>query len=283
MAKKTGKKKRIIIILAVVVLALAVPFAVMYHNYTKEICVMEPVEHMGKQDGVSMDNILVAIKYSIITDGEFRYNYLYIFENGDVYSGYCINYYYVHDYNNQEGMERSHYYVNMDDKYWDFIYEQCYRGRLSPCDLNGVINELAQVEDLDCYDREDYIDPEPTPQAVTQGETAYDQDSDNIIYRGHYYEGRMERNGVEGLEWISRGYVDEMIMYLYNEHAHNAIDIVKSTWAYKQWTNQIFGEGWEERIDLKDELEEVERERDGGWHWRQYWEFVWDSILSLFF
>ena len=280
MTKKAGKKKRIIIILAAILLVLAVPFAVVYHNYTKEICVMESVEHMGQREGVSMDNILVEIEYSMITKEERSFHYLYIFENGDIYSGYCT----------QEDMERggNHYYVNKDDRYWDYVYEPCYWGKLSPCDMDNIINEFAQVDDFDSYNREEYIDdddydePEPITNMVTHEEPTYDQDNNNI-YRGHSYKGRMERNGADGLRWISDGTNEEIYSYLYNEHAHNAIDIVKSTWAYEQWTNQIFGEGWEERIDLKDELERVGRERDGGWHWRQYWEFVWDSILSLFF
>ena len=273
MTKKAGMKKRIII-LAVVLLALALPFAVVYHNYTKEICVMEPLEHMGQREGVSMDNILVDIAYSIIMDGEFRYTELYIFENGDVYSGYCTQ--------EDMGRNRNSYYANMDERYWDYVYEPCYWGRLSPCDMDNIINEFAQIDDFDSYNREDYIVPEPTPQAVTQEDSTYDQDSGNI-YVGHIYKGgKVEWNGLEFLGWISHGTDEEIYMYAYDEHVHNAIDIVKSTWAYEQWTKQIFGEGWEERIDLKDELEGVERERDGGWHWRQYWEFVWDSILSLF-
>ena len=79
-----------------------------------------------------------------------------------------------------------------------------------------------------------------------------------------------------------QGGVEEMNMYLYNEHAHNAIDIVKSTWAYEQWTNQIFGEGWEEQIDLKDEMEVIERERSAIQQLALYWKFVWKSIISLF-
>ena len=237
---------------------------------------------MGQREGVSMDNILVEIRYSIITEGERRYNHLYIFENGDIYSGYYIDYSYVNDHYNQEQRERSGYYANMDDRYWDYLYEQYYWGRLSPCDLDGVINELAQVVDFDCYNRKE--DDMPKPQSGTQGEPIYDQKNSDI-YRSHGYRGRMEWNGAEGLWEISRGTVEEMIMYRYNEHAHNAIDIIKSTWAYGQWTNRIFGEGWEERIDLKDEMEGMEgmeRERSAVQQLALYWKFVWKSIISLF-
>ncbi|MDE6531127.1 MAG: hypothetical protein K2K96_10230 [Lachnospiraceae bacterium] len=279
MTKKYGKKKRVIITSAAALLALSVLFAVLYHNYTKEICVMEVVDHMGQREGVSMDNILVEIRYSIITEGERRYNHLYIFENGNVYSGYYIDYSYVNDHYNQEQRERSGYYANMDDRYWDYLYEQCYWGRLSSRDLGGIINELAQVDDFDCYNRKE--DDMSVPDSGTQGEPIYDQENSDI-YRSHGYRGRMERNGTEDLVWISRGTVEEMVMYRYNEHAHNAIDIVKSTWAYEQWTNQIFGEGWEERIDLKDEMEVMERKRSAIQQLELYWKFVWDSILSLF-
>ncbi|MDE6531126.1 MAG: hypothetical protein K2K96_10225 [Lachnospiraceae bacterium] len=279
MTKKVGKKKKVIITLTATLVALSALFAVLYHNYTKEICVMELVDHMGQREGVSMDNILVEMQYSIITEGEYRYNYLYIFENGDVYSGYCINYHYVNDYYNQEQRERSGYYANMDDRYWDYLYEQCYWGRLSLRDLDGIINELAQVDDFASYYREE--DDMPKPQSGTQGEPIYDQENSDI-YRGHWYNARMEWNGTEDLRWISRGTVEEMVMYRYNEHAHNAIDIIKSTWAYEQWTNQLFGEGWEERIDLKDEMEVMERKRSAIQQLELYWKFVWDSILSLF-
>ncbi len=46
MEKKTGAKKRIAITVTAV-LALSALFAVLYRNYTKEIRVIEPVEHMG--------------------------------------------------------------------------------------------------------------------------------------------------------------------------------------------------------------------------------------------
>lgn len=280
MAKKAGKKQTIIIISAVLLLVLSVPLAVIYHNYTKETCVMDPVEHMGQREGISMDNILVEVEYWIITDGEFRHNALYIFENGDIYSGYCT----------QEDMERhrNYYDVNRNDRYWDYVYEPCYWGKLSPRDLNGITNELAQADDFDGYEREEYIEDRPDLQsnAETQEESTDDRDSDNI-YKGHFYRSRIERDGTVFLGWTSRGSDEEIYMYAYDEHRHNAIDIVKSTWAYEQWTNQLFGEGWEERIDLKDELEEVEREREAEVgvvrQWEQYWKYVWDSILSLFF
>ncbi|MDE6688077.1 MAG: hypothetical protein K2K17_12250, partial [Lachnospiraceae bacterium] len=167
----------------------------------------------------------------------------------------------------------------MDDRYWDYLYEQCYWGRLSPRDLDGIINELAQVDNFKYYSRKE--DDMPVLDSGTQGAPIYDQEN-NDIYRSHWYRARMERNGTEYLGWVSKGYGEEMVMYLYNEHAHNAIDIIKSTWAYGQWTNQIFGEGWEERIDLKDELKEIERERSAVQQLALYWKFVWKNILSFF-
>ncbi len=128
----------------------------------------------------------------------------------------------------------------MDDRYWEYLYGQCYWGKLSSSDLKGVINELAQVDDFDCYNREEDVMPMPQSQPEVQAAETYEQENSDI-YDGHLYRARMVWNGVEGLEWISRGSVEEMTMYLYNEHAHNAIDIVKSTWAYRQWTNQLFG------------------------------------------
>ncbi len=274
MTKKAGKKKRVFIILmAVVLVAMSALFAVLYHNYTNEICVMEVVEHMGQREGVSMNGILVEIEYSVIENGEDVNNYLYVFENGDVYSGSNIDYHHAH----QEQWEREEYLYYMDDRYWDYLYEQCYWGRLSPRDLNGIINELAQAEVVPYHEP---IDAQPVPatsiglrkgmrtgtqistqivtQRESQAERTYDQENKDI-YDGHRYRGRMECDGTEGLEWISWGGVNVLFTYLDNEHAHNAIDIVKSTWAYEQWTNQIFGEGWEERIDLKDELKGMER------------------------
>ncbi|MDE6531613.1 MAG: hypothetical protein K2K96_12710 [Lachnospiraceae bacterium] len=281
MTKNFRKEKKVIITLTAVLVALSALLAVLYHNYTKEICVMEVVDHMGQREGVSMDNILVEMEYSIITEGERRDNYLYIFENGDVYSGYNIDYFYVNDHYNQEQLERIGYNYHMDDRYWDYLYGQYYWGRLSPCDLDSVINELAQVDDFDCYNREIGIVDRPNSHIGTQGERLFNQEN-NDAYWYHSYRGRMERDGREGLEWISRGYVEEMVMYLYNEHAHNAIDIIKSTWAYGQWTNQIFGEGWEERIDLKDEMEVMERKRSAIQQLELYWRFVWKNILSFF-
>ena len=140
MTKKAGKKKRVIITLTAALVAMSALFAVLYRNYTKEICVMEVVDHMGQREGVSMDNILVEIEYSVIENGEDVNNYLYVFENGDVYSGNNIDYRYVNDHSNEEQWERERYFLRMDNRYWDYLYEQCYWGRLSPRDLNGIIN-----------------------------------------------------------------------------------------------------------------------------------------------
>ncbi|MDE6742420.1 MAG: hypothetical protein K2J95_00910, partial [Lachnospiraceae bacterium] len=79
--KKAGKKKRVIITVTaalVVLLALSVPFVMRYHNYTKEICVMEPVDRMLLRQGVGRDKILVEIGYSIIKNGEVVEN-IYLF------------------------------------------------------------------------------------------------------------------------------------------------------------------------------------------------------------
>lgn len=70
MTMKVGTKKRIIIILTAVLVVLSALSAMMHHNYTKEICVMEPVDRMLLQQGVSRDNILVEIGYSIIKNGK---------------------------------------------------------------------------------------------------------------------------------------------------------------------------------------------------------------------
>ncbi len=272
MEMKPGAKKKIAITVTAVLLALFALFAVLYRNYTKEICVIEPVEHMGQREGVSMNGILVEINYGYIVNGEYNDNYLYVFKNGDVYSGYCDNY-------NKEGVERESYYYHMDNKYWDYLYEQCYWGRLSLRDLNGVINELAQVDDFSCYYREEDVMPMPQSQSEVQSTQTYELENSDI-YAGHLYRIRMERDETEVLGWVSKGYDEEIIYYLYNEHAHNAIDIVKSTWAYRQWTNQLFGEGWEERIDLKDELDGMEREKNGGGQWILFLKSIWDSFLS---
>ena len=275
MTKKAGKKKRVIITVTVALVALSALLAVLYHNYTEETCVMEVVDHMGQREGVSMDNILVEIKYSVITNGEDVENYLYVFKNGDVYSGYNIDYRYVQDNSNQEQWERERYFNRMDDRYWDYLYEQHYWGRLSPRDLNGIISELAQVE-IPPYHEPIDARPEPqigiqkgmqtgtqtgiqmSTQIVMQMESQMERTNDQEIedfYGGHSYRGRMEYEGTEDLWWISRGSAEKVTAYRTDEHSHNAINIIKSTWAYEQWTNQIFGEDWEERIDLKDELE----------------------------
>ena len=266
MTKKMGAKKGIIITMTTILLVLSALLAVLYHNYTKEIRVMEPVEHMEQREGVSINNILVGIEYSVITNGEEVEHYLYVFENGDVYSGQ--NYFYVGDAGNEEQRERGYCFYRRDEKYWDYLYEQCYWGRLSSHDLNSIMNELAQVEVI--QNREDFKDMpqaqmkarmgaqeeiQMAAQMELQADQEYRQENDNI-YGGHRYRGRMESEGIEDLEWISIGSAEKATMYRRNEHAHNAIDIIKSTWAYGQWTNQIFGEGWEERIDLKDVWEE---------------------------
>ncbi|MDE6686085.1 MAG: hypothetical protein K2K17_02070 [Lachnospiraceae bacterium] len=284
MTKKAGKKKRVIITVTaalVVLLALSVPFVMRYHNYTKEICVMEPVDRMLLRQGVGRDKILVEIGYSIIKNGEVVENYLFVFENGDVYSGYNIDSYYANNYPKEEQWRHLLYFYFSDDRLWDALCEQCYWGRLSPRDLDGIINELAQVDfvyrdfNLD-YRMESQMEiqtenPIVLPIGTQSGteigiqtempmeysaEWTYDQEN-NDIYVGHGYLGRMECDGIKSLEWISGGSAENVERYYHDEHAHNAIDIIKSTWAYEQWTNRIFGEGWEERIDLKDELEEI--------------------------
>ena len=265
MTKKMGAKKGIIITITTILLVLSVLFAVSYYNDTKEIRVMEPVEHMEQREGVSMDNILLEIMYSVKMDEEnmepYVDHYLYVFENGDVYSGYMS---YCQWHHTEEQLGKEEFFYSGDDRYWSFLNETCYWGRLSPRDLDSVMNELVQAVPY----REHWEDmPQPTVgiqkgmrtreqtgiqmenQVESQADRAFWQE-DDVIYDGHRYRGRLEYEGTESWETISSTAV--FYANLNDEHAHNAIDIIKSTWAYGQWTNQIFGEGWEERIDLKD-------------------------------
>ena len=259
MEKKENMKKRMIILCTLVLLAAVLTATgIWYYHYTKPFCTMESVEHMGQREGVSMDNILVEIEYYTITaEGEYRENCLYVFENGDIYSGYSINYrYLMRDIYNEEQNNRINFYWDMDNRYWDYLYDQCYWGRLSCCELNDIRKEFSLVESYESYDNRYYAADEPWPDSETSPKTQGNQiDSrmEEIAYAGHYYVGRAKESEEEVRCWISRGSIDKIILYMYDEHAHNAIDIVKSTWAYEQWTNQIFGEGWEERIDLEDD------------------------------
>ena len=115
MEKKENMKKKMIILCILVLLAVVLTAAgIWYYHYTKPFCTMEAVEHMGQREGVSMDNILVEIEYRTITGGEYRDNCLYVFENGDVYSGYCINYRDMNVVKNMENNERIKYYYDRD-------------------------------------------------------------------------------------------------------------------------------------------------------------------------
>ena len=266
MEKKEGRKKKLVFIFsAVALLVLSVLFVVLYRNYTKTICVMEAVEHMGQWEGVSMDNILVEIEYWTITEGERRNNLLYIFENGDVYSAYSINYPSMGDTYNTEQNERENYYWDADDRYWDYLYGQYYLGRLSSSEVERIRREFSLIESYESFNYHDYPEPEPQSEISSsiQGNQA-DGQGEEVVYYGHYYAGRAKESEEEYVRsWISWGYIDRICLYMYDEHAHNAIDIVKSTWAYEQWTNQIFGEGWKHRINLRDTLSNAERRLAG--------------------
>ena len=269
MEKKEGRKKKLVFIFpAVALLVLSVLFVVLYRNYTKTICVMEAVEHMGQREGVSMDNILVEIEYWTTTEGERRNNLLYIFENGDVYSAYSINYPSMGDTYNAEQNERENYYWDADDRYWDYLYGQYYVGRLSSSEVERIRREFSLIESYESYDNRYNEANEPKPDSetspTTQGNQT-DSQGEDAAYYGHYYAGRAKESEEEYVRsWISRGnIIDGMRVYMYDEHAHNAIDIVKSTWAYEQWTNQIFGEGWKHRINLRDTLSNAERRMAG--------------------
>ena len=162
MEKKEGRKKKLVFIFpAVALLVLSVLFVVLYRNYTKTICVMEAVEHMGQREGVSMDNILVEIEYWTITEGERRNNLLYIFENGDVYSAYFIDYLFAGDTFNAEQNERENYYWDADDRYWDYLYGQYYLGRLSSSEVERIRREFSLIESYESFTYHDYPEPEP--------------------------------------------------------------------------------------------------------------------------
>ena len=75
-------------------------------------------------------------------------------------------------------------------------------------------------------------------------------------YGGHTYHIYYEENGDINYLEVSYGNGDRILMESRNIYAHKAIDFIKSTWFYEQWTNRIFGEGWEERIDLEDGRED---------------------------
>ena len=266
MEKKEGRNKKIVItFLTEALLALSALFVVLYRKYTKTICVMEAVEHMGQREGVRMDNILVEIEYWTITEGERRNNLLYIFENGDVYSAYSINYPSMGDIYNAEQNERENYYWDADDRYWDYLYGQYYLGRLSSSEVDRIRREFSLIESYESFNYHDYPEPEPESEISSsiQGNQA-DGQGEEVVYYGHYYAGRAKESEEEYVRsWISWGYIDRICLYMYDEHAHNAIDIVKSTWAYEQWTNQIFGEGWKHRINLRDTLSNAERRMAG--------------------
>ena len=266
MEKKENMKKRMIILCTLVLLAAVLTAAgIWYYHYTKPFCTMESVEHMGQREGVRMDNILVEIEYWTITEGERRNNLLYIFENGDVYSAYSINYPSMGDTYNTEQNERENYYWDADDRYWDYLYGQYYLGRLSSSELDRIRREFSLIESYESFNYLDYPEPEPESgiSSSIQGNQA-DGQGEDAAYYGHLYAGDVKESEEEYARYrISWGYIDGMCVYMYDEHAHNAIDIVKSTWAYEQWTNQIFGEGWKHRINLRDTLSNAERRMAG--------------------
>ena len=266
MEKKENKRKRMIILCTLVLLAAVLTAAgIWYYRYTKPFCTMEAVEHMGQREGVRMDNILVEIEYWTITEGERRNNLLYIFENGDVYSAYFIDYLFAGDTFNAEQNERENYYWDADDRYWDYLYGQYYLGRLSSSEVERIRREFSLIESYESFNYHDYPEPEPQSEISSsiQGNQA-DGQGEEVVYYGHYYAGRAKESEEEYVRsWISWGYIDRICLYMYDEHAHNAIDIVKSTWAYEQWTNRIFGEGWKHRINLRDTLSNAERRMAG--------------------
>ena len=266
MEKKENMKKRMIILCTLVLLAVVLTAAgIWYYHYTKPFCTMEAVEHMGQREGVSMDNILVEIEYRTIMEGECKNNWLYIFENGDVYSAYFIDYLFAGDTFNAEQNERNNYFWDADDRFWDYLYGQYYWGKLSSSELDRIRREFSLIESYESFNYLDYPEPEPESgiSSSIQGNQA-DGQGEDAAYYGHLYAGDVKESEEEYARYrISWGYIDGMCVYMYDEHAHNAIDIVKSTWAYEQWTNQIFGEGWKHRINLRDTLSNAERRMAG--------------------
>ncbi len=272
MEKKTGAKKKIAITVTAVLLTLSALLGVLYHNYTKEICVIEPVEHMEQLENVSMENLIIKMEYHTIDSSRHIYHCLYVFSNGDIYSGDC-------NYNYQDDSGEFiilNYEKAFDERYWEYVDNQQYLGRLSKDDLEGLLAEMEGVTG----DDDTYHSYEPQPMGAAAGSAA--AGDTNIVYFSHVYEIYYWEQGVRNRLQVSYGESTAVVNYSYNIPSHNAIDIIKSTWAYGQWTNQIFGEGWEERIDLKDELPWFDRETDDGGQWKKILKTIWNSILSLF-
>ena len=258
MEKKENMKKRYtisLLICVVIVISLIVGYILWNQLSLKErlfrngeIRSGESVDDMGSREGVSFQNCLVEMIYYKNVDGGVITNSLHVFSNGELYSV---------DYFEEKGTISACWelWADKDDRYWDCVEHQQYWGQLSEEELeqlNGYIEKT--VENRDRY--WDYYDPsmieEPKPMGAGTNSSAPVESIAENDYRGHTYHIYYEENGdIDYLE-VSYGNGDRILMESRNINAHKAIDVIKSTWFYEQWTNQIFGEGWEERIDLED-------------------------------
>ena len=263
MEKKENMKKRYTISLMICV-AIVISLIVGYVLWNKlslkerlfrngEIRSGEFIDDMSNREGVSFQNCIIEISYKVNENNGFRRNYLYVFSNGDIYSG---------DYFVEEGTLISDchiYWSDYDERYWNCIEHPQYWGRLSEEKLEQINGYIGQtIESKDSYWK--YLDSSLTePDLQLMGEETNSQDSvgsiDGSDYKGHVYNIFYKEDGEICIFGVSYGEGDRVMECSYNTYSHEVIDAIKSTWFYEQWTNQIFGEGWEERINLYDEAE----------------------------
>ena len=260
--KKSGWKKKYVTILTIcVILILLLLMGYILWNKLSlkerlfqngEIRSGEYVDDMGTREGVSLYHRIIKMEYDINDGNDHRIYLLYVFSNGDIYSG---------DYSAKGGIEgdtRLLYLQERDERYWECVENQQYWGRLSEEELEQISNYLEQAERTgDRYGG--YYDSSLTEEKLMGIGTNSLEADDSIgedAYKGHAYcLYFVEDNEIEVFE-VSYGWWDRVMRYSYNKPSHEAIDVIKSTWFYEQWTNQIFGEGWEERIDLEDGRED---------------------------
>ena len=243
---KKNNKKKILLITLGIILALCLGIFIFIRINTTEKHVYEEVENLGERKEVCFDNLLLSCTILIYNSRESKYEYLCIFNTGDIYCFEWSKSYSWHDY----------YY---DDTSWSNTENVIYLGKLS----NRDTSRLSQyVEDFDIRGGR-YLMPdvEMVPDSTDNKSEEISSFETNILehqwewssYAVYIFQNDQQGEGKGNYELIESCGMNHMFGDIfekgelwwksYEENAIAALELFESSGFYDRWVAMCLNNG----------------------------------------